>query len=631
MKKLFRIFFLLSFLSLFLLCQNCKKDENNPTAPPEDNVVLRENTKVLSADSESKLIDPGLKQDTLFFNGEIGDIKVNDIIISKVGPGILRKIKTIQKIGNQTVLTTDSVSLINAFSNFKFSSAFNINNNNISKIDYEVDGITLLKSGQVNDLAFSVNDVVLWDRDGNPFTTGDQITASGSFTLQLNPFIDWDLQDDFKWVKLTFEPTGIMELNFHCPLEIDFLKPDPIKIFTIHTTPQVITVGFIPVVITNEIPIYLGFEGSAKAELTTGIKNTTSLKLGFEYTNGNINWIHSNTNNFEYTPPTLNAELSLKAYLEPQINMKLYGVAGPSINFNLFGEGVGELAFNPISGQTDLKGTLYGGVQAKVGAILKIFDFNITSIWSPLLIDFKFKIYEWFNTITTSNPPTVTISPISIITSNSAISGGNVTVDGGSAVITRGVCWSTNHNPTTSDNKTIDGSGLGAFVSNLSGLSHSTKYYVRAYATNNAGTSYSSEETFTTTSSGATVGLTGEALKNYLIGKWAKKLEYWNAGAGWATFYDGQFNIEFIQFNNDGTLISKYYLSHWIDYSTNIIYHSSGYNLIEESGLWYIDGDQLVLTDSQGQTKSFNVYRVFTEHIAFLPPGNGQIAYLKVN
>jgi uncharacterized protein (TIGR02145 family) len=76
--------------------------------------------------------------------------------------------------------------------------------------------------------------------------------------------------------------------------------------------------------------------------------------------------------------------------------------------------------------------------------------------------------------------------------------GGNVTTDGGSAVIARGVCWSTVANPTTSNSKTTDGTGTGTYSSSITGLTANTTYHVRAYATNAAGTSYGSDRTFTT-------------------------------------------------------------------------------------------------------------------------------------
>jgi uncharacterized protein (TIGR02145 family) len=59
--------------------------------------------------------------------------------------------------------------------------------------------------------------------------------------------------------------------------------------------------------------------------------------------------------------------------------------------------------------------------------------------------------------------------------------------------------WSTSQNPTTANNSTSDGSGTGNFTSNLINLTANTTYYVRAYATNSAGTAYGNELTFTTT------------------------------------------------------------------------------------------------------------------------------------
>ena len=88
----------------------------------------------------------------------------------------------------------------------------------------------------------------------------------------------------------------------------------------------------------------------------------------------------------------------------------------------------------------------------------------------------------------------VETAEVTEITSNSAVCGGNVTTDNGFAVIAKGVCWSTSSNPTINDNKTEDGSGIGSYTSNISDLVPQTTYYVRAYVTNAAGTSYGEEK-----------------------------------------------------------------------------------------------------------------------------------------
>lgn len=91
---------------------------------------------------------------------------------------------------------------------------------------------------------------------------------------------------------------------------------------------------------------------------------------------------------------------------------------------------------------------------------------------------------------------TLTTSPIASITSVSAVSGGMITDDGGSDILSRGVCWSTSTAPTISGNRTSNGSGSGAFSANIIGLTASTTYYVRAYATNSTGTAYGNEINF---------------------------------------------------------------------------------------------------------------------------------------
>ena len=77
----------------------------------------------------------------------------------------------------------------------------------------------------------------------------------------------------------------------------------------------------------------------------------------------------------------------------------------------------------------------------------------------------------------------------------------NVTADGGTSVTARGMCFSTTPSPTISNQVISSGSGLGVFNTDFTGLQSSTKYYIRAFATNSAGTTYGNEVSFTTFSS----------------------------------------------------------------------------------------------------------------------------------
>jgi len=78
-------------------------------------------------------------------------------------------------------------------------------------------------------------------------------------------------------------------------------------------------------------------------------------------------------------------------------------------------------------------------------------------------------------------------------------SGGNILSDGGLSVLKRGICLSTDSLPTLSDFHSSNGSGMGNFTTNhLDVLSPNTTYYVRAYATSEAGTGYGNVLSFKT-------------------------------------------------------------------------------------------------------------------------------------
>ena len=76
---------------------------------------------------------------------------------------------------------------------------------------------------------------------------------------------------------------------------------------------------------------------------------------------------------------------------------------------------------------------------------------------------------------------------------------GQITADGGAEVTERGVCWNNRGTPTVLDYRVKDEvGGLGVFILNIPNLVPNTQYYVRVYATNEAGTSYGDEKNFTT-------------------------------------------------------------------------------------------------------------------------------------
>lgn len=94
--------------------------------------------------------------------------------------------------------------------------------------------------------------------------------------------------------------------------------------------------------------------------------------------------------------------------------------------------------------------------------------------------------------------PELLTSEVTGITGTAATCGGTITDEGSGPVLSRGVCWSTEALPIIEDSKTIEGEETASFSSNISGLNGATEYYVRAYATNSAGTGYGLAISFAT-------------------------------------------------------------------------------------------------------------------------------------
>ena len=98
--------------------------------------------------------------------------------------------------------------------------------------------------------------------------------------------------------------------------------------------------------------------------------------------------------------------------------------------------------------------------------------------------------------------PTVSTSIPNAVTSHTAVCGGSAVSHSGTTHVQLGVCYSNSPNPTTSSNTVMDAVTLGtdpvSFTCSLTGLSPSTTYHVRAFAINDAGTTYGEDVSFTT-------------------------------------------------------------------------------------------------------------------------------------
>lgn len=125
--------------------------------------------------------------------------------------------------------------------------------------------------------------------------------------------------------------------------------------------------------------------------------------------------------------------------------------------------------------------------------------------------------------------PKVRTSEVYDVTATRAYCKGEITSQGESAVIERGLCWSTEVRPTVNDDHVLDSLGLDVFTCVMTDLLPATTYYVRAYAVNSEGVGYGGQVCFTTLEAPEPLSEAG------FVGVWGvEQLDYYN------TDYNGE-------------------------------------------------------------------------------------------
>lgn len=242
-----------------------------------------------------------------------------------------------------------------------------------------IKGASLLRKNS-GDFSFNINlsNVVLYDWDGNLNTKDDQLIANGNISFNTNVIFDFNI-DNYKITNITFKNSTSMKTDISVGLNyMGFSQSNQVKLAEYKFQPFVI--GYLPtpiplpIIIVPKLGVYAGINPTLLNPLSVRVKQNANLDIGLVY---NVAWTPSSnfSNTFEFSNPAVNNNLELKVYAGPNLEMMLYGVAGP---------------FAGISGRLRLKYLdgiwgLYGGLGASLGVKMELFKKEVSAQFSEII------------------------------------------------------------------------------------------------------------------------------------------------------------------------------------------------------------------------------------------------------
>jgi Big-like domain-containing protein len=370
---------------------------------PTNDVVLADTTVVFDEAATETLTSASPDGSVLTFATgseavatlETGDVMV--IGVSEHSPGgLLRKVESITISGDETIVVTSQAAIEDAVQEGEMTVEHELVPATATEMIAYYPGVTLrnLESGVDPALAmsntFTVDlHCVPVDLDDDPDNGENQITIDGSleFTLgfKLNIKVSW-----FKLSKVEFSVFAGESLTLDAFANFSREIQKRIEIGRINFSPICFMAGPLPVWITPRIVLSVGLDGSVSAELHSSLTQGMSVEPYLRWTRDSGEWtsgIDFVNDGFEVGPPEASASCEAKLSAGPELQMLLYGVAGPLLG----AEGYLEFCMT-ASPHTGIDWALYRGFAVNIGASLSAIG-NLEDIRIPVL-DFRDLILE---------------------------------------------------------------------------------------------------------------------------------------------------------------------------------------------------------------------------------------------
>lgn len=303
-------------------------------------------------------------------NYSIGDIIASGIY-NKTPEGLLREIISIPS--NRRTINTRQATLEQVLRKGSFSYSGALKPSQISSSSY-LEGVSMsLMSGQDFDFNIKLTNVVLYDKDGNPNTTGDQLIANGNVLFNTDMIFNLNI-NDYRINDLIFRNLTAIDADVTVGTNIlGIASLNEIKIVEFNFQPFV--AGYlptpvpIPLVMVPALGVYVGIDPTNVNPLSVRVQQDANFDAGLFYNNGSWGAISNFSNTFTFSNPAVSGELELKLYAGPRLELLLYGITGPFAGIN------GRLRL--AAGNESWK--LYGGLGVSLGVKMEVLKRGVSA------------------------------------------------------------------------------------------------------------------------------------------------------------------------------------------------------------------------------------------------------------
>jgi formylglycine-generating enzyme required for sulfatase activity len=256
---------------------------------------------------------------------------------SNAPDGFLRKVISVDTSGPQVTVQTSPATLEDAVQQGSFHISGALEASQMMSAQ-SLEGVSIFQAAN-GLIHIDLSNVILYDADGNPNTTTDQV-AVHSGMVDISPSFeiaggmkDWKLQY-FKVVGGAVQTTRI-QITAGVTLDATVKKLEK-TVIKIPFSPITFAIGPVPVVIEPELEVKVGVGGEVTAGISMDVTQTVTQTAGLEFSGGKWSIISDYSNHFSFENPQLELSVAAKGYEDAGLNFLFYGVAGPGISLGVY-------------------------------------------------------------------------------------------------------------------------------------------------------------------------------------------------------------------------------------------------------------------------------------------------------